>query len=192
MEETQQLARALKRAATGDEEAYRWLYRAYRPAVVRLCMGFAELSADDVEDVVQEAFVRAFRRVGQLKETLAFEPWLFAIARNRALTALERKRNASKLKESIERQDPEAVELVPEAMKLEEATQVVRDVISELPEGPEKETARQFYVEGGSSAREIAEREGVGKSAVTMRLERFRSRVKRVLLKRLLESKWNT
>ena len=36
------------------------------------------------------------------------------------------------------------------------------------------------------SAREIAERLGLGKSAVTMRLERFRARIKRELLARLL------
>jgi len=43
-----------------------------------------------------------------------------------------------------------------------------------------------FYVEGELSAREIAERLGVGKSAVTMRLERFRSRIKRELLRQVL------
>jgi RNA polymerase sigma-70 factor, ECF subfamily len=192
MEDMQELARLLKKAATGDETAYRWLYRTYRKGVVRLCAGFAALDADEVEDVVQETFVRAFRRVAQLKETAAFEPWLYAIARNRALTAVERKNTASKMKDALEREDVEPIELVPASLKIEAAAQVVRDVIASLPDGAEKETARLFYIEGTLSAREIAEREGVGKSAVTMRLERFRARVKRVLLRRLLETKWAT
>ncbi len=192
MEDMQELARLLKKAATGDETAYRWLYRTYRKGVVRLCAGFAALDADEVEDVVQETFVRAFRRVAQLKEPAAFEPWLYAIARNRALTAVERKNTASKMKDALEREDVEPIELVPASLKIEAAAQVVRDVIAALPDGAEKETARLFYIEGTLSAREIAEREGVGKSAVTMRLERFRARVKRVLLRRLLETKWAT
>jgi len=42
-----------------------------------------------------------------------------------------------------------------------------------------------FYLEGTLSAREIAARMGVGKSAVTMRLERFRAKVKAQLSERL-------
>jgi len=59
---------------------------------------------------------------------------------------------------------------------------VVRRIIEELPEGAEKETVRLFYLEGELSAREIAQRLGVGKSAITMRLERFRAKVKRRIL----------
>ena len=46
-----------------------------------------------------------------------------------------------------------------------------------------------FYVEGQLSAREIADKLGVGKSAITMRLERFRARVKRELTLRVLAGK---
>jgi RNA polymerase sigma-70 factor (ECF subfamily) len=58
----------------------------------------------------------------------------------------------------------------------------VRRVIASLPEGAEKETVQLFYVEGKLSAREIADRLGVGKSAITMRLERFRAKVKKRVL----------
>ena len=55
-------------------------------------------------------------------------------------------------------------------------------MIEALREGPEKETVRLFYLEGKLSAREIAQRMGVGKSAVTMRLERFRAKVRAQIL----------
>ena len=58
-------------------------------------------------------------------------------------------------------------------------------MIDGLREGPEKETVRLFYLDGTLSAREIAQRMGVGKSAVTMRLERFRARVRRELCEKL-------
>ena len=75
---------------------------------------------------------------------------------------------------------------VTASLEVERRVAVVRSLIEELPEGPEKETVRLFYLEGELSAREIADRLGLGKSAVTMRLERFRARVKRELLARLL------
>nr|UXE44850.1 hypothetical protein Hi04_10k_c3807_00015 [uncultured bacterium] len=185
------LARTLTRAAQGDETAHRWLYRGYRRGVVRVCAAFASLDSDEVEDVVQETFVRALRHLGQLKSPEAFEPWLLAIARNRALSMLERKATAARVRDEVAQQPLAPPEVVPEALKREAAAQVVRDLIASLPEGAEKETARIFYIEGSATAREIAEREGVGKSAVTMRLERFRARVKSALLRRLLENRWS-
>jgi len=89
------------------------------------------------------------------------------------------------LKGELKREDAPPDPL-PEAIQREAAAAVVRRLIDDLPEGPEKDTVRMFYVDGTLSAREIAERQGVGKSAVTMRLERFRARVKRELLLRLL------
>ena len=76
------------------------------------------------------------------------------------------------------------------ALQLELEVDVVRRLIDELPEGPEKDTVRLFYVEGELSAREIAERLGVGKSAVTMRLERFRAKVRRELMLAVLKRRW--
>ncbi|MCY1045660.1 ECF-type sigma factor, partial [Corallococcus sp. bb12-1] len=68
---------------------------------------------------------------------------------------------------------------------------VVRQLICELPEGEEKKTVQLFYLEGQLSAREIAEQLGVGKSTITMRLERFRGRIKRELLQRVLAGRWD-
>jgi len=70
-------------------------------------------------------------------------------------------------------------------LEKEAELRAVREVIDGLREGPEKETVRLFYLEGTLSAREIALRMGVGKSAVTMRLERFRAKIKAQLSERL-------
>src|SRR6266852_5804544 len=81
------VARALAggpRSKTASEE----LYRRYRAAVSRLAASFSELDADEAEDVTQEAFVRAFRALGGLKDRERFAAWLFTIARNRARSYL--------------------------------------------------------------------------------------------------------
>jgi RNA polymerase sigma-70 factor, ECF subfamily len=173
------VARALK----SDAAAFRALYDRYRPAVYRLARGFGELDRDDVEDVVQEAFVRGFQNLAGLKEPTRFAPWLLTIARNRALTRLARRRSSQEMADGLERE----AEVLESAQEPPDPTadaeiEVVRRLIADLPEGPEKETVHLFYVEGKLSAREIADRLGVGKSAITMRLERFRTKVKKKVL----------
>ncbi len=177
-------ARLVARAAAGDARAFRALYDRWRPAVFRLARAFGDLDADDMDDVVQETFVRAFGALAGLVDPARFGPWILTIARNRALSRLARGKASAVLSEEMAR---EAEALGGEAATLPDPGQraeveVVRRVIAELPEGPEKETVRLFYVEGKLSAREIAARLGVGKSAITMRLERFRAKVKRRVL----------
>ncbi len=173
-----------------DQTAWGEVYRRYSPRVRRVASAFAELDADEVEDVVQESFVRAYRSLNQLQSPEAFERWIYAIARNRARTQLERKLNQRRTRNELANEPAvESQSLFPDALKLESEMQVVRDLIAELPDGPEKQTVELFYVQGELSAREIAERLGVGKSAVTMRLERFRARVKRELLRRLVRQR---
>lgn len=167
-------------ALRGERGAHRALYDRYRPLAWRVARGFGDFDGDDVEDVVQESFVRAFRSLAKLKEPGRFGPWLLTIARNRSLSRLARRRAGSELAEEVQREIEVAateVRATPDPDAGAEL-EVVRRLIAELPEGPEKETVHLFYVEGSLSAREIAERLGVGKSAITMRLERFRARVK--------------
>jgi RNA polymerase sigma-70 factor (ECF subfamily) len=164
------------------------LYRRYRGAVVRLASSFTELDCDEVDDVVQESFVRAFRALSGLKDRERFSAWLFTIARNRARSYLSARATHDKAAEEATLQAQLAEGCAPaasEQLEREAELRVVRAVIDGLREGPEKETVRLFYLEGTLSAREIAERMGVGKSAVTMRLERFRVRVRRELCERL-------
>ena len=190
MGSSEELTQWVRRAARGEESAFSELYRRTRPMVARLVGGFAPLDADEVEDVIQETYVRAFKALPRLKEPGAFEAWLLCIARNRARTRLDRKSHTRQLEEEVADPEPEAVPHLPEALQTERDIAVVRQLIAELPEGEEKKTVQLFYIEGELSAREIAEKLGVGKSAVTMRLERFRARVKRELLRRVLAQRW--
>lgn len=190
MGSSEELTQWVRRAARGEESAFSELYRWTRPMVARLVGGFAQLDADEVQDVIQETYVRAFKALPRLKEPGAFEAWLLSIARNRARTRLERKQHSRRLEEEVADPEPEVVPHVPEALQVERDIAVVRQLIQELPEGEEKKTVQLFYIEGELSAREIAEKLGVGKSAVTMRLERFRARVKRELLRRVLAGRW--
>lgn len=183
------LARHLEDAKLGDQEAFRLLFERYRGTVLRLLDGFGSLDGDERQDVVQETFARAFRSLEGLRDPAQFERWVCAIARNRALTAVQRRHVRERTKQELSVEPPEPVLPTPSSVQLEIEAQVVRDLIEQLPPGPERETVYLFYVEGALSAREIAEKLGVGKSAITMRLERFRVRVKREIVLRVLRAR---
>ncbi|WP_420715073.1 RNA polymerase sigma factor [Corallococcus sp. bb12-1] len=182
----QELAECIRRAVRGEQPACGELYQRFHASVRRVAQGYAELGTAEVEDVVQETFVRAFRELPRLQHPRAFSGWLLTIARHHAFALSRGARARERVAEGLAREAEVSAPALPPSLTLERRVAVVRALIEGLPEGPEKETARLFYLEGELSAREIAERLGLGKSAVTMRLERFRARVKRELMARLL------
>ncbi len=84
-------ARQVARARTGDADAVRWLLGRYRPRAVRLAAHVLRRRPDEAEDVAQEAFVRAFRGLAQLRGDGGFGPWLLRIV---VRLCLDRQRRA--------------------------------------------------------------------------------------------------
>ena len=70
-------------AILGDLEAFEELVLRYRPAVVRFAR--TVVSADDAEDVAQDALLLAFKALPSIEEPSRFAAWLSAITRHRAL-----------------------------------------------------------------------------------------------------------
>ena len=64
----------------GDPDAYAALVRRHAPAAVRTATFLG--AGADVEDVVQEAFVKAYRALDRYREGSAFRPWLLRIVAN--------------------------------------------------------------------------------------------------------------
>ena len=82
----EQLARA---ARQGDATAYDALVRRYlRPAMAGAWQFTRRV--EDAEDVVQDAFHRAVRGLGDYDDSRPFAPWFYAIVRNVARSAIRR------------------------------------------------------------------------------------------------------
>lgn len=143
---------------------------------------------EEAEDVVQEAYLRAFRAFSAFKGE-AIKPWLLVIVRNAAYTALQaRKRTGSLILLSDDlktRKDGEALEAVclapsPEAMVIAEGER--QQLLAALAQLPLK--YRDIVVlremEGLSYA-EIAEVTGTPIGTVMSRLSRGRAELRKAL-----------
>jgi RNA polymerase sigma factor (sigma-70 family) len=81
-------------AQNGDKKAFEKLYNQYHAKLYQYISGLCYERNLDAEDVVQETFVQAWKKLGTLKEPKAFGSWLKKIAKN-----LIKRRNAKKTRE---------------------------------------------------------------------------------------------
>jgi RNA polymerase sigma-70 factor (ECF subfamily) len=77
-------ATAVAKARGGDEDAFRVLVERHSRSVYRLAYRMTG-KAEDAEDVVQETFVRAYRRLSRFEERANFATWLYRIGFNCAI-----------------------------------------------------------------------------------------------------------
>jgi RNA polymerase sigma-70 factor (ECF subfamily) len=74
----------VERARGGDRAAFGELVDRYQVAVYRTALA-ALRSPEEAEDVAQEAFLAAFRKIGAFRGEASFKTWLLAITWRRAL-----------------------------------------------------------------------------------------------------------
>ncbi|MGW8266971.1 MAG: RNA polymerase sigma factor [Longimicrobiales bacterium] len=77
-------AELVEEVREGIVEAFEALVRRYLRAAHRLAMSIVA-DADEADDIVQDGFILALRRIHQLREPAAFRNWLLSIVRNRAI-----------------------------------------------------------------------------------------------------------
>src|SRR5262245_25915943 len=74
-----ELVEAVRR---GDRDAFERLYRRFSPVVHGVLL--ARVPAGEVDDLVQDVFLTAYRKLDGLRDGAAFGGWIAMIARNRA------------------------------------------------------------------------------------------------------------
>jgi RNA polymerase sigma-70 factor (ECF subfamily) len=89
-------APVIDRARRGDQEAFAAVIRHYDPVLRALAYRLLG-DRDLVEDVLQEAYVKAFRALPRFRGESRLGTWLYRIAYNACLDALRRSRRADEL-----------------------------------------------------------------------------------------------
>jgi len=153
-------------ARQGDRDAYGKLYHRFAPMVHGVLL--ARVPREDVDDLVQDVFLQAMRRLPSLREAAAFGGWLLAIARNRARDHWRRGEDTVELKAEV------AGAPHPEGDALR-----VLAAIRRLPEAY-RETLVLRLVEGMTGP-EIACRTGLTPGSVRVNLHRGMQQLREAL-----------
>jgi RNA polymerase sigma-70 factor, ECF subfamily len=82
----------VRRAQSGDEEAFAKLFQQHKSRVYSLCLLMTKDVAE-AEDLTQEAFLQVFRTVGSFRGDAAFSTWLYRVAVNTVLMKLRRRKS---------------------------------------------------------------------------------------------------
>jgi RNA polymerase sigma-70 factor (ECF subfamily) len=146
---------------TGGEDAFRALYRAHTPALYALALRLTGSDQSEAEDLVQETWVRATRKMSAFRGESALRTWLCGVLVN---VRRERVRSAWRVVGMLD-VDPAAPARDDTAFDLERA-------IAALPDG-----ARDIFVLHdvyGYAHREIAELLGVVEGTSKSQLARAR------------------
>jgi RNA polymerase sigma-70 factor, ECF subfamily len=154
----------VRAARGGDRTAFGRLYERYARMVHGVLL--AKVPFDVVDDLVQDVFIRALRRVSTLRESESFGAWLAAIARN---LANDYHRHAAPEEQLAE--DPHDLDSVREDSGVDKsAAAAVLDAVRSLPDAY-RETLILRFVEGMTGP-EIAARTGLTHGSVRVNLHR--------------------
>ncbi len=83
-------AEAIRLAQAGDAAAFEFLYHLHGRRVYALCLRMVN-NPSDAEDLMQEAFLQLFRKIGTFRGESAFSTWLHRMTVNVVLMRLRKK-----------------------------------------------------------------------------------------------------
>jgi RNA polymerase sigma-70 factor (ECF subfamily) len=134
-------------------------------------------SEEDAEDVLQEAFISAFRNLDSYRGDATFGAWLKRIVVNKALNALNKKKLET-IPDDDEQWDVPEEEVAVE-YKEDLTVERVKRAIEKLPDG--YRTVLSLYLLEGYDHQEIGEILGVSESTSKSQLNRAKNKLKEIL-----------
>lgn len=170
------------RVQQGDKSAYDLLVIKYQHKIIQLVNRYVK-DPSEAQDVAQEAFIKAYRALGNFRGESAFYTWLYRIAINTAKNYLmsRSRRNADS---QIDVQDAEQIEKAPQLQGLEtperqllnqEIVETIKSAIAKLPE--EMRIAIMLREFEGMSYEEIAQAMDCPVGTVRSRIFRAREAI---------------
>lgn len=157
---------AVERTLAGDRDAFRALVERHSHNVFRLAYRMTG-NQQDAEEIVQEAFLRAYQKLNQFASRANFGTWVYRIAANYAIDRM-RQRKSEDAKRALparandDGHEPDPMSAVPDTApspeRLAQSGQLaveMRRALSEL--SPAERTAFVMRHWGGSGIEEIAD-----------------------------------
>ncbi|NIV95698.1 sigma-70 family RNA polymerase sigma factor [candidate division KSB1 bacterium] len=132
----------ITQAQHGNTDAFKRLFDQYKLNVYNFVLRMLG-EPHDAEDVVQEVFVKMYRKLATLRESRYFSTWLFSIARNESVNFLNRQRKKTMdsiddenadLADKLISQDSSDVNSPHGRFETSELDELLQSALNELPE----------------------------------------------------------
>jgi len=137
-EKAQQDYRLVLKARKGDQQAYADLMGRYRDSIYFMLLKMVN-NASDAEDLMIEAFGKAFKNIDQYTPSFAFSTWLFKIATNNCIDFIRKKRaSLISIDQTNDDQEVQSITIQSdtpdpeEHMINEQKIKLLREVVSKL------------------------------------------------------------
>jgi RNA polymerase sigma factor (sigma-70 family) len=149
----------------GDRRLQEELYRRFSPRMYAVCLRYAG-SAEEAEDILQEGFIKVFRKVDSFRSEGSFEGWIRRIFVNTAIEHFRRKRYMMPVTEKEET----TIEGKYSSALDDLATKDIMALVQEL--SPGYRTVFNMYVVEGYTHKEIADLLGISEGTSKSQLSR--------------------
>ena len=157
----------------GSQKAQFQLYKLYYRPMYSICMRIIN-NETEAEDVMQEAFLNAFKKIDTYKGEVSFGAWLKKIIINRSLDHLKKK------KVKFEEINEKTNQIIDYQMETKEVNvQVIKDAIQKLPDGY-RVVLSLFLIEGYDHE-EISEILGISNSSSRTQYLRAKNKLRELL-----------
>ncbi len=164
----------------GDIAKFSWFIDRYKGMAFSIAYRIVN-NREDAEEVVQDAFLKAFRSLGKFRKRSKFSTWFYRIVVN---TSLTRVRSATLQSSSLNEDDPgdllvEKVESTYRDLDLSEQKALINEAMDEL--SAEDRLVLTLYYLNENTIEELAEITGFARDNVKMKLHRARNRIYEVI-----------
>jgi len=173
----------IERSKKGNRQAQYQLYRQYAKAMFNICNRMMNDRAD-AEDMLQESFSEAFRRLDSFRNESTFGAWLKMIVINRCINEIKRKKtqleffdDMSPFEDAEDLTDDQSAGLSPERIK---------KAMEDLPKG--SRMIFSLYLLEGYDHQEISEILNISESNSKTQYMRAKQRIKEILKNQPYES----
>ena len=168
----------IEKTLAGDTRIFSELVKRYQNFVFTITLRYTT-NREDAEEIAQDAFVKAFKNLGNFRGESKFSTWLFTITTTSCLSFLRKKKldirslDNEKVMAVVENQDSG---FSANQLEIKSRQSMVNEAI-QLLSGDDANILTLFY-KGEQSLEEISEVMGIEANAVKVRLHRARARLK--------------
>ncbi|MEM0993491.1 MAG: sigma-70 family RNA polymerase sigma factor [Bacteroidota bacterium] len=167
----------IQRILSGDADAFRYFVREYQSYAYTLAFRIVR-RPEEAEEVVQDAFLKAFRALGHFKQQSKFSTWFYPIVTRQALSHV-RKRKMPLVDIAMAAQQADESEDAARLVKTTERKVMIEQILDQMK--PKERLVLQLHYLEEQSIEEIVSISGFSKSNVKVLLHRGRKSFEQLL-----------